>query len=156
MTHDPYDLRTYNGPDEKRAFKLTEEDAPAKKKAKPKRKNPAKASPARMAEIRAKKCGQCRVCDTKDGLIHAHHIIRQGTDLWLSSDTENNIVGLCAQCHTDLHAGRDKVKKILRARLSTDEVRHTDKNAYKGYVDDIYWPLRKKGRNPGTLQQDAA
>jgi hypothetical protein len=101
-----------------------------------------KAGAKRWEQLRAAKCRSCRVCGTTSGHIHAHHLIRQGTDLWLSSDTENNLVGLCGQCHTDLHAGRDTVKKILRFNLTADEVEHTDMNAYTGYVDDVLWRVR--------------
>ena len=110
-----------------------------KKPAKNKRR---KAGSKRWAEIRAAKCQSCRVCGTTSGHIHAHHLIRQGTDLWVSTDTENNVVGLCGQCHADLHAGRDEVKKILRFRLRAAEVEHTDFNAYTGYVDDVLWRVR--------------
>lgn len=147
---DPYgDLRQVK-PDHKA---VSEGGVSRPKPAKNKRK---KASPERWAAIRAKKCVACRICKTTVGHIHAHHIIRQGSDLWTSVDTENNVVGLCGQCHQDLHNGKDAVKKALRFLLTPAEVAYTDKKAYAGYVDDIYFRLRPAGRNPGTLKEDAA
>lgn len=102
------------------------------------------ASPQRKAEIRAKKATACRTCPNPDGLkIHAHHIVRAGAPHF-GSWTENCIVGLCAACHQALHSGDDKVKKILRVRLTDAEVRYADEKAYEGYVDDIYWRIRPK------------
>lgn len=138
MSVDPYGDLTECNPDPKPV------SPGGTSKKKPERSKRIKAGTKRWAEIRAKKSMSCRVCGTSEGHIHSHHLIRQGTKHWLSSDTENNIVGLCDQCHTDLHAGNDKVKKILRVRLTQTEVEHTDRNAYEGYVDDAYWRIRPK------------
>jgi hypothetical protein len=96
----------------------------------------------RIAEIRAKKAAGCRVCPNPDGLaVHSHHLVRRGAP-WFGEWTENNIVGLCAACHGDLHRGDDRVKKILRVRLTASEVTYTDWRAYEGYVDDRLWRIR--------------
>lgn len=105
------------------------------------------ASPQRKAEIRAKKATSCRCCPNPDGLkIHAHHIVRAGAPHF-GSWTENNIVGLCAACHKDLHdknSRGEKIRKILRVRLTDAEVRYGDDKAYEGFVDDEYWRIRPK------------
>lgn len=100
------------------------------------------ASPKRIAEIRAKKAQECRCCPNPDGLaVHAHHVVKRGAPHF-GQWTENNIVGLCAACHDALHRGDDRVKKILRVRLTQAEVAHTDWRAYEGYVDDRLWRIR--------------
>lgn len=112
------------------------------------------ASPQRKAEIRAKKATACRCCPNPDGLkIHAHHIVRAGAPHF-GSWTENNILGLCAACHKDLHdknARGVKIRKILRVRLTDAEVRYGDDKAYEGFVDDEYWRIR-----PAVTTGDAA
>lgn len=100
------------------------------------------ASPSRIAEIRAKKAQTCRVCPNVEGFaVHAHHLVRRGSP-WFGEWSEGNIVGLCAECHQALHAGDDRVRKILRARLTDAEVRYTDFRAYEGYIDDRLWRIR--------------
>jgi hypothetical protein len=151
VSYDPNDLTHFKGP----VWKKPVEGGIGKKK-------PAKnqvrkqASPKSKQRVRDKKVTGCRVCPNTDGLaLHAHHIVREGSP-WFGQFTENNICGLCAECHHGLHAGDDRVKKILRARLTDTEVQYGDERAYPGYVDDIYWRLRRAGANPGTLAEDAA
>jgi hypothetical protein len=148
---DPHDLRAFKGPD----FKPQYEGGTGKKK--PARNQVRKqASPKRKQQVRDKKASACRVCPNTDGFpVHAHHIVREGAP-WFGAFTESNIVGLCAQCHHDLHAGDDRVKKILRVRLTADEVEYADVKAYPGYVDDVYFPLPKVGRNELTRVGEAA
>jgi hypothetical protein len=140
----PYDLgpASFRGPCEK----PRSEGGVGKKKP-----NRRRTSPLRVAEVRARKvAGQkCRVCwDTEN--LHAHHIVRRGAP-WFGEWTEDNIAPLCEACHRDLHAGRAAVKQILRSSLTAAEVRYADDRAYPGYVDEVLWPLRELGANPGTL-----
>lgn len=112
------------------------------------------ASPERKAEIRAKKATSCRCCPNPDGLkIHAHHIVLASAPHF-GQWTENNILGLCAACHKDLHdlnKRGEKIRKILRVRLTDSEVKYADQRAYEGYVDDTYWRIR-----PAVTTGDAA
>lgn len=145
----PYDLgpASFRGPVEK----PRSEGGISRKKP-----NRNRASPLRVAEVREKKVGLvgvCRVCgSTRD--LHAHHIVRKGAP-WFGTWTENNIAPLCSDCHQELHKGDERVRKILRASLTDAEVRYADDRAYPGYVDEVLWPLRELGANPGTLARPA-
>lgn len=107
-----------------------------------KRKGRHEASPRRKAEIRAKKCNECRTCGTTEGHIHAHHVVKRGAP-WFGQWTENCIVGLCGDCHHELHTkNTERIRKILRVRLTVAEVEYADRRAYEGYVDDVLWRVR--------------
>lgn len=111
------------------------------------------ASPKRKAEIRERKCQSCRVCGVtaEQTHIHMHHIVRRGAP-WFGTWTENNILGLCGDCHHELHAQNTlRIRKILRVRLTLAEVRYADEKAYEGWVDDHLWRVR-----PAVTSKDAA
>lgn len=102
------------------------------------------ASPKRKAEIREKKCQECRVCgaSAENTHIHMHHVVRRGAP-YFGQWTENCIVGLCGDCHHELHSQNTlRIRKILRVRLTAGEVKYADERAYEGYVDDVLWRVR--------------
>lgn len=110
----------------------------------PKKKARHSAGQKRWAEIRAAKCQSCRCCgalaDTVH--IHAHHLVRKGSP-YFGSDTESNIVGLCSDCHRELHdQNTERIRKVLRVRLTMAEVEYADERAYDGYLDDRLWRIR--------------
>lgn len=101
------------------------------------------ASRETIGEIRALKATACRCCPNAAGLaIHSHHLVRRGAPHFGEWVAEN-IVGLCAACHDALHRGDEQVKRTLRVRLTAAEVRYTDARAYRGYVDDHLWRVRR-------------
>jgi len=99
------------------------------------------ASPARKAEIRAKKCGECRVCGRAFGLIpiNAHHLIpRSLGGVW----TESNIVGLCGSGTTGCHGlveARDRVAcAALRRSLTDAEYSYIVAKKGEAFLDRYY------------------
>lgn len=102
------------------------------------------AGPKRKAEIRAKKATTCRCCPTTAEAthIHMHHLVKRGAP-WFGQWTENNIVGLCGDCHHELHTQNTlRIRKVLRVSLTVAEVAYADRRAYEGYVDDTLWRIR--------------
>lgn len=45
----------------------------------------------------------CQCCKTKNGTLHAHHIVYRSQD---GADTLNNLITLCEECHEKLHKGK--------------------------------------------------
>ena len=75
------------------------------------------ASPGRWQRIIDAKNGPCRCCYST-GPVEFHHLVSRGIG---GSDTENNIVPLCSDCHR-LVTGRDKrFCALLRANLTDAE-----------------------------------
>lgn len=108
------------------------------------------ASPKRKAEIRDRKCHACRCCGTTQGHIHAHHLVKRGAP-WFGQWTENCIVGLCGDCHYELHTqNTERIRKILRHALTDAEVEYADMRAYEGYLDDVLWRLRPVVEGPDS------
>lgn len=100
-----------------------------------------KASPARIAEIRAKKLDYCRCCGTGDGLT-AHHLIpRSLGGIW----TESNIVGLCGSgttgCHGLVEARDRRACVALRRSLTDAEYSYVVAKKGEGFLDR-YYPVR--------------
>lgn len=111
----------------------------------PKKKPRHKAGQKRWAEIKAKKCAACLCCQVRaeDGhYIHAHHLVRKGAP-YFGADTESNVVGLCSDCHRELHdQNTERIRKVMRVRLTVAEVAYADEKAYEGYLDDRLWRIR--------------
>lgn len=111
---------------------------------KPKANKRTDASPARKAEIRAKKCDRCRVCGQPHTLlmgpaINAHHLIpRSLGGLW----TESNIVGLCGSGTTGCHGlveARDRVAcAALRRSLTDAEYSYIVAKKGEAFLDRYY------------------
>lgn len=109
----------------------------------PKRKHPTKASPARIAEIRAKKAAVCRLCGTAEN-VNAHHLVPRGMGgtiggMW----TESNVVGLCGHGNTDgchgLVENRDPAAcHLLRALLTDEEYSYVCEKMGEGWVERRY------------------
>lgn len=96
------------------------------------------ASRARIAEIREKKCDECRVCRTTER-ITAHHLIpRSLGGQW----TESNIVGLCGSgttgCHGDVEARHRDALVKLRVSLTDAEYSYVVEKAGEGFLDRYY------------------
>lgn len=123
------------------------EVTPQWKPEKPKGKRPRKpirekASPARWEKIRAAKCQHCLACGTSAGHIHGHHMVERGSPHF-GSDTENNIIGLCAACHEAYHSQGygSLVRRTVRERLTKDELDYIGTHTYDGWVDNYLWRL---------------
>ena len=92
----------------------------------PKRNRPTKASPARIEEIRAKKCQECRLCGTTVR-VNAHHLIPRGMGGTIGGAwTESNVVGLCGTgnssgCHGLVESKDRAACHLLRALLTDAE-----------------------------------
>lgn len=107
-----------------------------------------KASAKRWGQIRERKCQSCRACGTTDGHIQAHHVVRKGSP-YFGQDTENCIIGLCSECHDELHTRNTlRIRKVIRCALTAAEVDYADYRAYTGYVDDRYWRIRPVVEGP--------
>lgn len=73
------------------------------------------------AAIAEAKQGPCRICRRveSNGSVHSrielHHLIRrsQGGD-----DVAENIVPLCGECHTKLHAGNAGILRLLPSEVA--------------------------------------
>lgn len=73
------------------------------------------------AEIAEAKQGPCRICRRveSNGSVHSrielHHLIRrsQGGD-----DVAENIIPLCGECHTKLHAGNAGMLRLLPSEVA--------------------------------------
>ncbi len=61
----------------------------------------------------------CKICNTKGGILHPHHIIPKSHRPELIFDTNNGIT-LCSKCHTTtkgLHSRDSKYQQILMNKL---------------------------------------
>lgn len=87
----------------------------------PKPRKRIRATAAEWAAIAEAKQGPCRICRRieSNGSVHSrielHHLIRrsQGGD-----DVAENIVPLCGECHTKLHAGNAGMLRLLPSELA--------------------------------------
>ena len=112
---------------------------------KPKRNRRTAASPERIAEIRAKKCQECRLCG-KTANVTAHHLVpRSQGGQWVAW----NIVGLCGSGTTGCHGlieARDKAAcYLLRARLTDHEYSFLVQHMGEGWLDRKYPALPEEG-----------
>lgn len=64
---------------------------------------------ALLTAFREKK--QCEWC-RKPGLVQPHHVHGKGFGSWRRMDLAINLISLCVECHTAVHAGQ-----ILRCDL---------------------------------------
>lgn len=104
-------------------------------RAKPTKNKRTAASPARITEIREKKCRECRLCGTGRS-VNAHHLIpRSQGGIW----TESNIVGLCGSgttgCHGLIEANDPAATYLLRARLTDAEYAYVVTKMGEGWLD---------------------
>ena len=92
------------------------------------------ASPKRWQAIIAAKRGSCRCCPATVG-IQFHHLVPRAIG---GSDTESNIVPLCAGCH-ELVTRRDKPTcAALRRSLSDAEYAYLHETLGEARVDERY------------------
>jgi hypothetical protein len=108
----------------------------------PKRNRPTKASPARIDEIKAKKCKECRLCGTTVK-VNAAHLIPKGMGgtiggVW----TESNIVGLCGSGNTGCHGLTEKRDRQachrLRELLTDAEYSYVVSKMGEQWLDNRY------------------
>lgn len=132
MSSDPYgDLTAFNG-----SFPRPEPSVGGMSR--PKRNRPTKASPARIEEIRAKKCQECRLCGATTN-VDAAHLIPKGMGgtiggVW----TESNIVGLCRDHHV-LTEKKDRAAcHLLRSLLTDAEYSYVVSKMGEGWLDQRY------------------
>ncbi|HWT44719.1 MAG TPA: hypothetical protein VN085_02085 [Vicinamibacterales bacterium] len=140
---DPYDLTVFHG--------MVPKGTPTVGGVgRPKRKRPTKASPERIAEIRAKKCRECRLCGTAEH-VNAHHLIPRGMGGTIGGEwTESNIVGLCGHGNTDgchgLVESRDRAALyLLRASLTDAEYSYVETKMGEGWLSRKYPALPDEG-----------
>jgi hypothetical protein len=113
----------------------------------PKRNRPTKASPARIEEIRSKKCQRCLLCGngpTEQMPINAAHLIPKGMGgtiggVW----TEANIVGLCGHgnldgCHALIEKKDRPACHLLRSLLSDAEYSYVVSKMGEQWLDNKY------------------
>jgi len=50
---------------------------------------------------------QCQKCETKKGKFHVHHIVFRSNE---GTNTPNNLITLCEDCHGRLHGGEFEIK----------------------------------------------
>jgi 5-methylcytosine-specific restriction endonuclease McrA len=96
------------------------------------------ASPARKAEIHAKKCRECRLCGTTF-CVNAHHLIpRSLGGIW----TESNIVGLCGSgttgCHGLVEARNRTACHVLRTTLTDAEYSYLVSKKGEDWLERYY------------------
>lgn len=112
----------------------------------PKRKRPTKANPERIAEIRAKKAQECRLCGTRKG-VNAHHLIPRGMGGTIGGEwTESNVVGLCGHgnldgCHGLVERRDPASLYLLRASLTDAEYSYVEFKMGEGWLERKY-PIR--------------
>lgn len=133
---DPYDLRVFRG-------SVPRPEPSVGGMGRPKRNRPTKASPARIEEIRAKKCKECRLCG-KTTNVDAAHLIPKGMGGTIGGSwTESNIVGLCGPgnshgCH-GLTEKKDRAAcHLLRALLTDEEYSYVVSKMGEGWLDQRY------------------
>lgn len=102
------------------------------------------ASPERIAEIRAKKCQECRLCGVTSN-VNAHHLIsRAQGGPW----TMWNIVGLCGSGTTGCHGlveARDKAAcHLLRTLLTDHEYSYLVSKRSEEWLNRRYPPIWEK------------
>lgn len=138
MTHDPNDLSAFKGPDVLRGvFRSVPSEGGIGRK-KPSKNKRTAASPKRIKEIRAKKCGECRLCGKRRD-VNAHHLIAKSLQgIW----TESNIVGLCGSGNTGCHGLIEAYDKaacyLLRALLTDAEYSYVVSKMGEGWLDQRY------------------
>ena len=52
---------------------------------------------------------QCPKCKTKKGKLHVHHIVFRSNG---GTDTPDNLITLCEECHTKIHRGEFTIKGV--------------------------------------------
>lgn len=68
--------------------------------------------------IKAARRVRCELCGSAWG-CQVHHIIPRGRD-GRGDDVAENLVTLCAQCHTDAHGGKLSKEQIRERRRNYD------------------------------------
>lgn len=133
---DPYDLRVFNGPVPKPA-------ASVGGMGRPKRNRPTKVSRERIAEIKAKKCESCRLCETTEK-VNAHHLIPRGMGGTIGGEwTESNVVGLCGTgnssgCHGLVESHDRTACHLLRALLTDSEYSYVASKMGEQWLENKY------------------
>lgn len=92
------------------------------------------ASPARWQRIIDAKRGLCRVCET-DRHIQFHHLVPRAIG---GSDTESNIVPLCAVCHGLVTSRAGWACKKLRLSLTDAEYAYMVETLGEARTEDRY------------------
>jgi hypothetical protein len=80
----------------------------------------------------------CVICQAEDITLHAHHVAyEKDTEPWEYDN--KNIVTLCEECHTEIHAGYKDALRMLFGKIQ-EEKTFTDweiENAEQQYSYDV-------------------
>lgn len=87
--------------------------------------------------VREQKLTRCRACGTRRNL-HLHHLIPKGS-VHRGDDNPDNLVPLCADCHTGWHGSRRReIGALVRPTLDEQEYAYLVTRANRGWADRYY------------------
>lgn len=87
---------------------------------------------------------QCQKCKTKKGKLHTHHIIFRSNG---GTDTPDNLITLCEECHEKLHKGKFEIKGLKSKTKHATEmgvIKSQLKKMFGGFVETFGYETKFK------------
>lgn len=84
--------------------------------------------------------GFCPCCDKPTQVWHQHHVVGRAQG---GTDSPDNLVSVCPQCHYSLHVGRQNsdphIRLVVYARHTNPEIgEYTDEKKWSGWLESKY------------------